>query len=47
MNEGSSARAARMLSRAGVKNTCAVRGGLAAWEEANLPIERVPIDAES
>jgi rhodanese-related sulfurtransferase len=47
MNEASSARAARLLSEAGVRNTYALRGGLAAWEEAGLPVERVPIETES
>jgi len=36
-----------MLSRAGVKNTAALHGGLDGWEEAGLPIERVPLDASS
>jgi|GEM_PF-5105433 len=36
-----------MLSRAGVKNTAVLRGGLEAWEAAGLPIERVPMDLSS
>jgi 3-mercaptopyruvate sulfurtransferase SseA len=36
-----------MLSRAGIKNTAALCGGLDAWKAAGLPIERVPIDVSS
>jgi rhodanese-related sulfurtransferase len=39
MNEGSSARAARLLKDVGIAAAMPLRGGLEAWRAAGLPLE--------